>query len=347
MLGLRSGFTYSTQCRMSTLSKSPRRVLLAAYAVAKDALGDYTHRCSPKKFTQPQLMACLILKEFFKTDYRGIEAILKDSPHLVSAIEMKAVPHFTTLQKTASRLTRKAMADRLLDATIRLCQRTKTMKRRVQRAAMDGTGLESRHISRYFIKRRERGVHPLYQTTTYRRFPKLGAVCDCSSHVILSVVASRGPSADSLHYERALTDAVRRVPIDILLADAGYDSERAHVFARETYGVRAIIPAKRGRPSRKLPSTPYRRRMAQHFDKRTYGQRWQIETAFSMIKRCLGSALRARSYGAQCRETMLRAITHNVMILYRKRGFLQSRPVPFSAPFSSHMETRSRLPGHR
>ena len=317
---------------MSTTSKSPRRVLLAAYAVAKDALPDYAHRFSPKKFTQPQLLACLVLKEFFKTDYRGIEAILADSPELVRAIQLEGVPHFTTLQKAAARLTRTAHVNRLLDAAIRLAQGTKTMKRRVRLAAMDGTGFESRHISRYFIKRRERGGHPLYQTTTYRRYPKLGAVCDCFSHMILSVVPGRGPSPDSLHYQRALTDAVGRIPIDVLLADAGYDSEQAHVFARETHGVRAIIPPKKGRPTRKLPSGQYRRRMARRFDRSTYGQRWQVETAFSMMKRCLGSSLRARSYWSQCRETMLRVITHNVMILYVQGGFLRSSGVPFSRP---------------
>jgi len=79
-------------------------VLLAAYAVAKEALPTYAHRFSPKKFTQPQLLACLILKEFFKTDYRGIEAILADSPTLLEAIGLRAAPHFTTLQKAATRL---------------------------------------------------------------------------------------------------------------------------------------------------------------------------------------------------------------------------------------------------
>ena len=51
--------------------------------------------------------------------------------------------------------------------------------------------------------------------------------------------------------------------------------------------------------------------------KRTYGQRWQVETVNSMIKRRLGSALRARQYESQCREIILKALTHNVMIIQR------------------------------
>jgi hypothetical protein len=49
--------------------------------------------------------------------------------------------------------------------------------------------------------------------------------------------------------------------------------------------------------------------------KAKYGQRWQTETVNSMIKRRLGSALRARTYWSQCREIILRVITHNVMIV--------------------------------
>lgn len=36
--------------------------------------------------------------------------------------------------------------------------------------------------------------------------------------------------------------------------------------------------------------------MKRRFDKKKYGQRWQVETVNSMIKRRLGSALRARNY---------------------------------------------------
>ena len=67
-----------------TTSKSPNKVAIIAYAIAKQALPAYRHEFSPKKFTQHQLVAILVLKEFFKKDYRGIEEILKDSSVVVS-----------------------------------------------------------------------------------------------------------------------------------------------------------------------------------------------------------------------------------------------------------------------
>src|ERR1700749_4993557 len=87
-------------------SKSPKRVLQVAYYIAQRAMPAYSHRCSPKKFTQHQLFACLVLKEFFKLDYRGVEALLTESDSLSAAIELTTVPDFTTLHKACSRLLR-------------------------------------------------------------------------------------------------------------------------------------------------------------------------------------------------------------------------------------------------
>ena len=328
-----------------TTCKSPRKVLQVAYAVAKDALPAYAHRCSPKKFTQHQLFACLVLKAFHKTDYRGIVAILEDLPELRKVIGLKQVPHFTTLQKAERRLLRAAPAARLLEATIQRAIESTILSKRVSLAALDGTGFETRHISAYFVKRRKRCVCG-YETTTYTRFPKAGLLCDCRSHIILSVVAARGPGPDCAHYRRALQQATSRVRIDTLLADAGYDSEAAHVFAREVCHARTLIPPTRGRPTNKRPTSRWRRVMATRFNRQKYGQRWQAETVISMIKRVLESALHARTYWSQCREITLRAVTLNVMILWRQvRGFLQSNPDTFY-PNASLERTGARS-GHR
>ena len=88
-------------------SKSPKRVMMTAYATAQRALPAYAHRFSPKKFTQHQLFACLVLKEFLKTDYRGLVGVLVDCSDLCAAIELEQVPHFTTFQKAADRLLKK------------------------------------------------------------------------------------------------------------------------------------------------------------------------------------------------------------------------------------------------
>ena len=152
---------------MSTTSKSPRRVLQVAYAVAQKALPAYSHRCSPKKFTQHQLFAILTLKAFLKTDYRGVVAMLADTPSWCAVIRLREVPHFTTIEKAEKRLLRSSCAAALLAETVELGVRSRLIRRRVALAAMDGTGFESHHISAYFVRRRgkkwgeEMGISPI------------------------------------------------------------------------------------------------------------------------------------------------------------------------------------------
>jgi hypothetical protein len=302
---------------MSTTSKSPRKVALVALQIGKRALPAYCHRFSPKVFTQGQLFACLVLKQFFKTDYRGIVGILADTPSLCQIIGLKKVPHWTTLQKASKRLLCNAAVQKLLDATV-VCaagRRCGGRRKRVKRAAVDSTGFEVQQTSHYFVRRRAKG-RKHWQTTTYKRFPKLDILVDCSNHLVLAAIAERGPGPDITHFERIVCQAHVRSRIDTLLADAGYDAEWAHCMAREDLQIRTIIPPKIGRPTDKPPTGYYRRLMSRRLHLTCYGQRWQVETTVSMIKRRQGSAVNARSYWSQCRALMLKAVTHNILILY-------------------------------
>jgi Transposase DDE domain len=312
-------------------SKSPRRVFQVAYDAACKALPAYRHKYSPKKFTQPQLMACLVLKEFSGLDYRGLAEHLADHSDLANLVGMRTVPHFTTFHKAARRLLLATPARRMFDAVLQRALVDGVRKRRVPRAAVDGTGLESRHTSRYYVKRRSQSGDR-DQITTYAKYPKVVFVVDCLSHMILAAVPGRGPGSDLVQFSAALRQAVGRARIGTLLADADFDAEWVHESVR-SHGIRSIIPAKRGRPTEKPPTGRWRRRMKTRFSqyKSKYGQRWQVETVNSMIKRRLGSALRARKYQNQCRETVLRAITYNVMIV-RIEVFDRALLTPFPSP---------------
>jgi transposase len=220
-----------------------------------------------------------------------------------------------------------------LDQTVVAAAEAKILKKRSTLTAVDGSGFESHHTSRYFVRRRAKGC-PTKASMTYRRFPKVGLVCDCASHMILAAIPGRGPTPDHPHLVEVMRAATARRPIDTLLADAGYDGEWVHVFLREELSIRSIIPPKTGRPTTKLPRGHYRRRMYYYFqrpkEQRTYGQRWQVETVMSMIKRRLGETLAARSYHRQCRAMLLKVIAHNVLILLRREVFYRAGTFYFS-----------------
>ena len=154
-----------------------------------------------------------------------------------------------------------------------------------------------------------------------RRLPKLSLAVVAASHLILAAIASTGAGGDQPFLDGLLFHAWRRTGgrVRCVVADAGYDSEANHRIARLDMGVRSIIPPNAGRPTSKPPSEPLRRNMHHRFrrraDARTYGQRWQGETANSMIKRNLGSAMRARTAVRRRHELLLRVLTHNIMLL--------------------------------
>jgi hypothetical protein len=297
---------------MSRLTKSPLRVVRAALTVACGRLRLYAHKYSPKKFTQPQLFACLVLKVFLKTDYRGLVAHVADHSDVRAVLGLQTVPHFTTLQKASRRLLRQPRARRLFRTTIRQgLQR----RRRLRRVALDSTGLECGHASRHYIRRRS-GVTKQWQTVAYSYYAKFEAAWDCQTHLLVGMLVDRGPRPDTDRFVPLLNETLASVRVDSALADAGYDSEPNHRHAREGCGVRSFIPASLGRPTSKLPSGRYRRRMKQRLNKHYghYGQRVQAETGFSMFKRRLGSVVQGRSYHSQCRDVLLMAITYNLML---------------------------------
>ena len=89
------------------MTKSPRAVAREALRLAQESLPAYSSKFSRKDFTQHQLFACLALKTFFKTDYRGVAQLLHDFAELREELGLADVPHYSTLCYAASRLLKK------------------------------------------------------------------------------------------------------------------------------------------------------------------------------------------------------------------------------------------------
>jgi len=108
-------------------SKSTLTVAREALKAGQESLPDYRRPKSPKKFTQPQLFACLVVKEFRCLDYRGIWVLLQEWPELRNVLELQKVPHFTTLWAAHKRLFAKPKAEALLDGVLRRCRQAKIL----------------------------------------------------------------------------------------------------------------------------------------------------------------------------------------------------------------------------
>lgn len=179
---------------------------------------------------------------------------------------------------------------------------------------MDATGLESRHTSRYFARR---------SGAEQATWTKLTVAVDTASHFLAGATVTTGPSNDSPQFTPVLAQASLAIDWDRVLADAAFDAEAHHAYARDELGIRSSVIPINTRGHDGPPGGRSRGQMARRFTpkpegsryRRVFGQRWQAESAFSRHKRRLGSTLAGRSDESRARECRLRVLTHDLMLL--------------------------------
>jgi hypothetical protein len=92
------------------MTKSPVALGRMAVRVAREALPPYSSKFSRHDFTQHQLFSLLVLRQFFRTDYRGVVQLLRDLPDLRGVLGLKKVPHYSTLKYAHDRLLKKGVS---------------------------------------------------------------------------------------------------------------------------------------------------------------------------------------------------------------------------------------------
>ena len=134
--------------------KSPRKVLNRAYELAREFLPEHRSKFSRHDFTQPQLFACLVLREHQKKSYRGIQALLEDAPEWRADIGLSRTPDHNTLCSAFAKFVKPGLFGNMLDQTV-LWARQRGMLRggKLKPLSIDSSMFESRHVSRHFEKR--------------------------------------------------------------------------------------------------------------------------------------------------------------------------------------------------
>jgi Transposase DDE domain len=316
-------------------SRSPLELIRRAYELGHRVWPDYGHRFSRRDFTQPQLFACLALRESLRLSYRKTEAFLLDVPGWLIEIGLEKVPDHNTLWRAFGSLLKAKHVQSALDLMADDAHKSLRADLSNKPLSMDATCYEPRHRSRHYdrvCRRLNLKMGQKYaekpgkygpevntsRSRVLRRMPKLALAVAAASHRILAVKTSIGNGSDAADFEPLLNESKKRAAVKIVVADAGYDSESNHRLARIDLKVRSIIPAKIGRPTTKAPTGRFRRLMKQRFsrkaDKKVYGQRAQSETVNSMMKRNLGEYLRSIKTRRRKQEMCLRALVHNLML---------------------------------
>ncbi len=122
-----------------------------ALQVATQVLPPYRTRFSKHQFTQPQLLAVLCLMRYEDWTFREAETRLREHQELRAALQLPAVPDYTTLYRFLRRLEDHTV-NRGLSETVR---RLRRRRRRAVSVAVDGTGLSYNSVSTFFIRRME------------------------------------------------------------------------------------------------------------------------------------------------------------------------------------------------
>ena len=274
------------------------RIAATALRVGRRSMAPYAHPKSPQRFTQPQLLACLVLKANTKSTYRGIIELLEVSPPLRKALGLSQLPHYTTLQKFAASPGLANVLDRALAETVLELNGGQPLKD--TDAAIDATGMETGCASAHYRTRSGR---------EYTKWIRVSAVAACASVIPVAMHVDWGPGNDAGPAIAVLEKAAKVMQPDRLWGDAAYDSEKIHVFCHEQWNTTSYAPLINRRNS-DVVRGQYRTRMRRK--PQGYGRRWTVESMFSAVKRTCGSTLNSRTERTLKTEAALRVVAYGI-----------------------------------
>jgi hypothetical protein len=271
------------------------RVTRFAYELTQQALPLYSHPKSPHRFTQPQLVACVLLMFYLNLSYRDMEEWLLASEAVCQVLSLPHIPDHSTLQRTFRKL-RRTTLDQLKNLLLDQLA--------VDEAAIatDSTGFTPSQASAYFQARTGR---------TIREYVKGAYAVGTHSQLIVGWCAGSVHTSDIALLPNLRRQAQRyghranRHRAWILLADKGFDGRTAQSDD--------LIPLIRRSGNVLAPERLARAELvsAARLDG-LYGQRWKTETVNSVIKRKFGDTIRSRSLRLQQREPIIKGLVYNL-----------------------------------
>jgi len=149
-------------------SKLKRFVINAYSKIKASKLPKFSNKYSPKRYTQHQLCAIVILKKRLRTSYRDLMEFLIEMPKIRRIIDLQTVPHYTTIQKFFQRIGEHKLVSMIDVYACRI-------------VAIDSTGIHS-----YASK------HYEFVVRTRRPFQKLAIAVDTDTQRIIGIYTTNG-----------------------------------------------------------------------------------------------------------------------------------------------------------
>jgi hypothetical protein len=170
------------------------RMAHIVHELAEAVVPRYRHPNSPRTYTQPQLVACLILMVHLDLSYRDMEEWLLATDKVCEALGLQQVPDHTTFNRTMKHLGMPTL--QALNSTL-LTQ----LEVEEEAIAVDSTGFSFTQASLHFLTRSGRRPYSKYVKGSY-------AVGTCSQYVVAWRFAL-GPGSDMGYLAGLRRDAHR------------------------------------------------------------------------------------------------------------------------------------------
>ena len=256
----------------------------------------FLHRKSNHIFTVWQHMVLLVIRQYEGKSYRMFSEWLVEAYYLRIFLQLSHIPHFTTLQKFTERING-TLLEKIISSFIILTKIGQLF------VGIDSSGFKATHASQYYTER----------VKLRRKYIKLSLAADILQQIICTIKIRRAPTRhDSVDFRPLITKISELVPLSVVTADKGYDSEDNHVLVRDVLHALSIIPARYEHVPIRKTHGRYRKQMKRGYSKLLYTQRNKNETIVSVIKRLFGEHITSRLVKTQNRELSFRCIAYNI-----------------------------------
>jgi hypothetical protein len=273
----------------------------------------YGHKFSKKIYTLHQHIVILALREYHKgMGFRRFCELLPDYSLLIEYLNLKSIPHFTTLHKVSQRL-RGSLIEGLFLGFARKAK---------FRAGIDSTGMSLQHSTYYYETRLEhfrkakkkKPGRPNKKRKKKHQYTSVFA--DLDKQLILSIKLLRGHQSDNKMMRPTIKKA-KELFNQIISndADRGYDAEYNHKFTKEDMGANDNIKLK----NQKVPvhrTKGENRKKAKQLQNKKRGRprknhRNKMETMMFVLKKVFGEHLTATTARSQRQQTRFRILAYN------------------------------------
>jgi Transposase DDE domain len=256
----------------------------------------FLHRKSNHVFSVWQHIVLLTVRQYEGKSYRMFVEWLIEAYYLRTFLQLSHIPHYTTLQKFAARING-ILLERIISSFILLLTNIRKIF-----AGIDSTGFKITHASQYYTER----------TGLRRKYAKLSIGADVLQQIICTIKIRRAPTRhDNIDFRPIITRTSDILPLSVVTADKGYDSEDNHLLVREDLHAFSVIPARYEHVPIWTTHGRYRKQMKRGYCKVLYNQRNKDETIISVIKRLFGEHITSRLVRTQNRELSFRCIAYN------------------------------------